>query len=84
MSNFTLYVIGFVIVIAGLAYGAFLLGVPPVWIGVGIVVLLGMAIIKGVSNTRSPEPPRGEREHGDTRRHDGRERGGTRRYAVDD
>lgn len=73
MSNFTLYVIGFLIVIAGMAYGAHLLGAPPVWIGVGIVVLLGIAIIKGVSNTRHRELPPEESN-----------RGNTRRYVVDD
>lgn len=73
MSNFTLYVIGFLIVIAGLAYGAFLLGVPPVWIGVGVVVLLGIAILKGVSTTRHRELPPDENH-----------RGTTRRYVVDD
>lgn len=74
MSNFTLYVIGFVIVIAGLAYGAFLLGVPPVWIGVGVVVLLGIAIVKGVSSTRHRELPPEENHRATT----------TRRYVVDD
>lgn len=67
MSNFTLYVIGFVIVTAGLAYGAFLLGVPPVWIGVGVVVLLGLAIIKGVSHTRHRELPPDEQGRSHTR-----------------
>jgi hypothetical protein len=62
MSSFGLYVIGFLVLIAGLAYGAFLLGVPQVWIGVGVVVLLGIGIISGVGRTRRPdtsptEPP---------------------------
>lgn len=55
MSSFAYYVIGFVIVIGGLAYGAFLLGAPPVWIGVGAVVLLGIGIVTGVSRTRRPD-----------------------------
>lgn len=74
MSNFSLYIAGFVIVIAGLAYGAFLLGVPPVWIGVGVVVLIGIAIIKGVSSTRHRELPPEENRNGAPRR----------RYVVDD
>lgn len=57
MSNFVLYVLGYLIVIAGLAYGAFLLGVPPVWIGVGAVVLAGIGIVTGVSRTRHREIP---------------------------
>ncbi len=66
MSNFSLYLVGFIIVIAGLAYGAFLAGIPPVWIGVGVVVLLGLAILKGVSQTRHREMP--PDEQGTTRR----------------
>ncbi|HLE84860.1 MAG TPA: hypothetical protein VJG13_11015 [Thermoanaerobaculia bacterium] len=72
MSNFALYVVGYLIVIAGLAYGAYLLGLPPVWIGVGAVVLAGIGIVTGVSRTRHRELPPDE----DTRR--------TRRYIVED
>ena len=57
MSSFALYVVGFLVLIAGLAYGAFLLGVPQLWIGVGVVVLLGIGIISGVSRTRRPDTP---------------------------
>ena len=57
MSSFALYVIGFVVLIGGLAYGAFLMGAPPLWIGVGVVVLLGIGIISGVSRTRRPDTP---------------------------
>ena len=60
MSSFALYVVGFLVLIAGLAYGAFLLGVPQHWIGVGVVVLLGIGIISGVSRTRRPDTPPGE------------------------
>jgi hypothetical protein len=59
MSNFTLYLIGYVVLILGLAYGAFLLGAPPVWIAVGAVVLLGIGIIGGVTRTRAREIPAG-------------------------
>jgi hypothetical protein len=72
MSNFVLYVIGYLIVIAGLAYGAYLLGVPPVWIGVGAVVLAGIGIVTGVSRTRHREVPPDERDRT------------TRRYVVED
>lgn len=61
MSNLMLYMIGFAFLIGGLAWGASLLGVPPTWIGVGCVVLVGMAIISGVSNTRYRESSPGDR-----------------------
>ena len=52
MSSFTLYLTGFLILITGLAYGAYQLGVQPVWIGTGAVVLVGFGIIMAVSKTR--------------------------------
>lgn len=52
MSSFTLYLTGFLILITGLAYGAYELGVQPVWIGTGAVVLVGFGIITAVNKTR--------------------------------
>jgi hypothetical protein len=57
MSSFGLYVIGYVILIAGLAFGAHLLGVPDLWIGVGAIVMLGIGIVTGVARTRRPDTP---------------------------
>ena len=54
--SYTLYVVGFVIVIGGLIYGAVLLHVPTPWIVVGSVVLLGLAILTGVKSTRQKDP----------------------------
>ena len=54
--SFGLYVIGFLIVIAGLVYGAVILHVPQRWIVVGAVVLLGLAISTGVKATRQKDP----------------------------
>tara|TARA_R110002020_G_scaffold341690_3_gene556248 strand:+ start:1224 stop:1397 length:174 start_codon:yes stop_codon:yes gene_type:complete len=52
MSTFAIYLIGFIVFIGGLAIGAFLLGVPPVWIAVGALVLIGLGIFSGVGKTR--------------------------------
>jgi len=52
MSSFALYLIGFIIFVAGLAYGAFLLGVAATWIAVGAVTLIGLGILTGVGKTR--------------------------------
>ena len=49
---FGLYIAGFVVLIAGLAMGAHLAHVPPQWIGVGVVVLIGLGILKAVTHTR--------------------------------
>jgi hypothetical protein len=54
--SYVLYVVGFVIVIGGLIYGAVLLHVPTQWIAVGSVILLGLAILTGVKATRQKDP----------------------------
>ena len=54
--SFGLYLLGFVIVIAGLAWGAASVGVAPLWIGIGAMVLLGIGIFSGVTRTRQKDP----------------------------
>ncbi len=55
--SFMLYVIGFVIVIAGVAWGMSRAGIPTVWIAITCTILLGLGILKGVGKTRSKDPP---------------------------
>lgn len=57
MSSLAIYLLGIVVLVAGLAYGAHLAGLAPQWIGVGAVVLLGIGIVTAVSRTRSKDPP---------------------------
>ena len=52
VMSYGLYIVGFLIVIGGLIYGAVLLHVLPQWIVVGSVVLLGIAILTGVKAAR--------------------------------
>ena len=54
--SFGLYLVGFVIVIAGLIYGAVIMHVATHWIVVGATVLLGLAILSGVKATRQKDP----------------------------
>ena len=54
--TFTLYVIGFVLFIGGLAYAAHRIGVSDIWIGIGAVILLGIAIFTGAVKARKPDP----------------------------
>lgn len=55
--SFALYMIGFLIVIAGLAWGAMVAGVPQTYILIGAVVLLGIGILSAVKRTRPKDPP---------------------------
>ena len=61
--SFGLYLIGFVLLVAGLAWGASMANVPAQWIAVGVVTLLGLGVMMGVSRTRQrdPNPPGGYR-----------------------
>lgn len=56
VSSLTIFIIGFIIVIGGLAYGANLAGLPSQWIAVCAVVLAGIGIVMGVSKTRMKDP----------------------------
>ena len=57
MSNFAIYLVGFIIFTVGLAIAASLLGVSTTWIAVGVIVLIGLGILMGVSRTKRPDPP---------------------------
>jgi hypothetical protein len=59
MSAFIIYVAGFVILLGGLVYGAFLLHVPQTWIGVGALVMVGLGVMMAVSRTKQRDPPSG-------------------------
>ena len=52
MSSLTIFIIGFVILVAGLAYGASIAGLAPQWIVVGVLVLMGLGVAMGVTRTR--------------------------------
>jgi len=54
--SFGLYMVGFIILIIGLALGAHFAHVPPRWIGVGVVTMIGLGILLGVTSTRRPDP----------------------------
>jgi hypothetical protein len=56
--SFGLYIAGYVIFIAGIAVGAFILEVPGKWIGVGVLCLAGFAMIHGVTATRQKDGPK--------------------------
>jgi predicted signal transduction protein with EAL and GGDEF domain len=54
--SFGIYLAGYIILIIGLAVGAHFLHLDPKWIGVGVLCLLGIAVIHGVTATRHKDP----------------------------
>jgi NADH:ubiquinone oxidoreductase subunit 6 (subunit J) len=56
MTNFFVYLIGTLLVVAGLAYGASRLGISQVWIVAGALVILGIGVMGGIVKTRQKEP----------------------------
>ena len=57
--SFALYVIGFVIVIGGVAWALVTAGVPSLYVMITSVILLGIGILTGVTYTRSKDRPNG-------------------------
>lgn len=56
MSSFATYLIGFLILIGGLGFAAYLLNVPTMWIGVGVIVLLGIGVLSATNRTKMRDP----------------------------
>ena len=54
--NFALYMIGVLIVVGGLAYGASQLAISSTWIAIGVAVISGLGIMAGVVKTRQKDP----------------------------
>jgi uncharacterized membrane protein YiaA len=53
--SFGLYLLGYVIFCIGLLIGAHFLHVPPRWIGVAALVLIGIGIASAVTKTRTKD-----------------------------
>jgi hypothetical protein len=57
MSAFSAYIIGALVLALGLGIGAHLAGVPPLWIGVGALVILGAGIMSAAAKTKRRDLP---------------------------
>ena len=59
MSSFGTYLLGFLILIVGLAIAAYLLNVPSMWIVVGAIVLVGIGVLMATTRgkMKDPAPP---------------------------
>ena len=57
MSSFSTYLIGFIVLIIGLAIAAILVGVSQTWVIVGAIILIGIAIVTATTRTKTKDPP---------------------------
>ena len=57
MSSFSTYLIGFIVLIIGLAIAAILVGVSQTWVIVGCIILIGIAIVMATTRTKTKDPP---------------------------
>jgi positive regulator of sigma E activity len=55
--SFMLYIIGFIVFIAGLAWLATVMGVSQTYIMIGAVILLGIGLFTAATRTRAKDPP---------------------------
>ncbi len=53
--SFSIYIVGVIIFIGGLIYGAVLMSIPTQWIVVMALVLLGLSVLTGVNVTRQKD-----------------------------
>lgn len=53
--SFALYMIGFALLIGGVAWGLVLAGVPALYVAVACLILAGIGVITGVSRTRTKD-----------------------------
>ena len=56
MTNFVVYLIGTLLVVAGLAYAASRMGIGQAWIIAGALVIIGFGLMGGIVKTRQKEP----------------------------
>jgi hypothetical protein len=54
--SFGIYAVGFLILIAGLAYLAHLIHIPEHYIIAMAIILFGLGVVMGVQNTRQKDP----------------------------
>jgi hypothetical protein len=54
--SFGIYLVGIILVVAGLVYGATILQLPTPWIVVATLLMLGIGVVAAVKATRQRDP----------------------------
>jgi hypothetical protein len=56
MTNFFVYMIGVILFVGALGYGASLMGLGSTWIAVLVLAVLGLGVMGAIVKTRQKEP----------------------------
>jgi hypothetical protein len=56
MTNFVVYMVGMVLLVGALAYGASLMGLSGNWIAVGAIAMIGIGLMGAIVKTRQKDP----------------------------
>ena len=52
MNRVAIYIVGALLLTAGLAYAAHMMGAPPVYIGVGALIIVGIGVMGAASSAK--------------------------------
>jgi len=55
--SFTLFMVGLVVLVGGLAWGLIAAGLAATWVAVACLLVAGVGIMMAVSRTRVKDPP---------------------------
>lgn len=62
-SSFAVYLIGYILIVAGVAYGLSAAGLGQQWIVIAVLILAGIGIIFAFSRSQSDEALRSQRQN---------------------
>ena len=54
--SFAMYLLGFIVFVAGIVWALSVAGVPTTYIAIVAVILIGLGIFTGVTRTRTKDP----------------------------
>jgi hypothetical protein len=55
--SFAIYMIGLVLLLAGVAWALIAAGLAQIYIGIALLILAGIGVMMAVSRTRAKDPP---------------------------
>ena len=57
MSKFSIFLIGYLIFVAGVAFGLAAAGLSSRWVLISVLILIGLGVAAGATGTKRDDPP---------------------------